>query len=77
MNKPIKTWSCPWALANEMYPEIDKELIDEMLFCEVTELITNYYKAEKCEFCGELMESEEYAFCDICPECRDKHDRWL
>ena len=48
-----------------------------MLFCEVTELITNYYKAEKCEFCGELMESEEYTFCDICPECRDKHDRWL
>ena len=41
MNK-IKTYSCPWTLANEMYPEIDKEEIDEMLFCEITELITNY-----------------------------------
>ncbi len=41
MNK-IKTYSCPWTLANEMYPEIDKEIIDEMLFCEITELITNY-----------------------------------
>ena len=43
MNKPIKTYSCPWALVNEMYPEIDKEKIDEMLFCEIIELITNYY----------------------------------
>ncbi len=43
--KKFKTQiDCPWALANEMYPEIDKELIDEMLFCEVTELITNYEK---------------------------------
>ena len=30
-----------------MYPEIDKELIDEMLFCEVTELITNYEWSNK------------------------------
>ena len=40
MNK-IKTYSCPWALAYAMYPEIDKEEIDEMLFCEIKELITN------------------------------------
>ncbi len=37
----IKTYSCPWTLANEMYPEIDKKIIDEMLFSEITELITN------------------------------------
>ena len=29
-----------------MYPEIDKEEIDEMLFCEITELITNYEKID-------------------------------
>lgn len=40
--KEIKVHNCPWTLASEMYPEIDKELIDEMLFCEITELILNY-----------------------------------
>ena len=42
MSKEIKVYTSPWDLANEMYTEIDKEIIDEMLFCEVTELITNY-----------------------------------
>ena len=45
MNK-IKAYSCPWQLAKDMYPEIDKEEIDEMLFCEITELITNYEKID-------------------------------
>ena len=27
----------------------------------------------KCEFCGEEMTEEEYNFCDICPDCRDKY----
>jgi len=26
----------------------------------------------KCEFCKAEMIEEEYNFCDICPECRDK-----
>ena len=26
----------------------------------------------KCEFCNKEMTEEEYNFCDICPECRDK-----
>ena len=28
----------------------------------------------KCEFCGKNMTEEEYDFCDICPDCRDKND---
>jgi len=24
-----------------------------------------------CEICDQEMESEEYYFCDICPDCRD------
>ena len=40
MNK-IKIYSCPWKLAKDMYPEINQEEIDEMIFCEITELITN------------------------------------
>jgi len=28
----------------------------------------------KCEFCGKFMTEEEYNFCDICPDCRDKYD---
>ena len=27
----------------------------------------------KCEFCGKFMTEEEYNFCDICPDCRDKN----
>ena len=27
----------------------------------------------KCEFCGQNMKEEEYNFCDICPDCRDKN----
>ena len=27
----------------------------------------------KCEFCGQKMTKEEYKFCDICPDCRDKN----
>ena len=46
MNEKIKVYTSPWDLANEMYPEIDKEIIDEMLFCEITELITNYEKID-------------------------------
>ena len=46
MSKEIKVYTSPWDLANEMYPEIDKEIIDEMLFCEITELITNYEKID-------------------------------
>jgi len=38
----IKTYSCPWQLAKEMYPDISKETIDEMLFNEIIELINNY-----------------------------------
>ena len=26
----------------------------------------------KCEFCKAEMTEEEYNFCDICPDCRDK-----
>ena len=26
----------------------------------------------ECEFCGKDMTEEEYNFCDICPDCRDK-----
>ncbi len=26
-----------------------------------------------CEFCGKFMTEEEYNFCDICPDCRDKN----
>jgi len=29
----------------------------------------------KCEFCGDVMTEEEYDFCDICPDCRDKYDK--
>tara|TARA_R110000824_G_scaffold72494_7_gene184948 strand:- start:1674 stop:1787 length:114 start_codon:yes stop_codon:yes gene_type:complete len=25
-----------------------------------------------CEMCDEEMSSEEYNFCDICPDCRDE-----
>jgi hypothetical protein len=28
----------------------------------------------KCEFCGKDMIEEEYNFCDICPDCRDKYE---
>ena len=42
MNEKIKVYTSPWDLAKDMYPEIDKEEIDEMLLCEITELITNY-----------------------------------
>jgi uncharacterized CHY-type Zn-finger protein len=28
----------------------------------------------KCEFCGKDMTEEEYNFCDICPDCRDKYE---
>ncbi len=27
----------------------------------------------KCEFCSKEMTEEEYNFCDICPDCRDKY----
>ncbi len=23
----------------------------------------------KCEFCGDVMEAQDYDFCDICPDC--------
>jgi len=26
----------------------------------------------KCEMCNQEMSQEEYEFCDICPDCRDK-----
>ena len=26
----------------------------------------------KCEMCNQKMSQEEYEFCDICPDCRDK-----
>ena len=26
-----------------------------------------------CEMCNEAMTSEEYEFCDMCPDCRDLH----
>jgi len=26
----------------------------------------------KCEICNQEMSQEEYEFCDICPDCRDK-----
>lgn len=42
MNKEEKQYDSPWELANAMYPEIDKEIIDEMLWCEIVELIQNY-----------------------------------
>ena len=31
----------------------------------------------KCEFCGKFMKEEEYNFCDICPDCRDKYQYFL
>ena len=27
-----------------------------------------------CEFCEQEISQEEYDFCDICPECRDKEE---
>ena len=27
-----------------------------------------------CEMCNEEISQEEYDFCDICPECRDKEE---
>ena len=41
--KTGKTITCPWTLAYELYKDhYSKDEIDEMLFCEITELITNY-----------------------------------
>ncbi len=38
----------PWALVYNLYKEhYTKEQIDEMLMCELTELINNYYEEEK------------------------------
>jgi len=28
----------------------------------------------RCEICDQEMESEEYYFCDICPDCRDEEE---
>ena len=39
----IEIHNCPWTLAYELYKDhYSKDEIDEMLFCEITELITNY-----------------------------------
>jgi len=27
-----------------------------------------------CEICDQEMESSEYYFCDICPDCRDEQN---
>ena len=35
----------PWDLVYNLY----KEQIDEMLMCELTELINNYYEEEKAQ----------------------------
>ena len=29
-----------------------------------------------CQFCHAYMTEEEYNFCDICPDCRDKNYEW-
>ena len=28
---------------------------------------------DNCEFCDAKMTQEEYDYCDICPDCRDKY----
>ncbi len=40
----------PWDLVYNLYKEhYTKEQIDEMLMCELTELINNYYEEEKAQ----------------------------
>ena len=34
---------------------------------------TESWDKPACEFCGKFMTEEEYNFCDICPDCRDKN----
>ena len=29
-----------------------------------------------CEICDQEMESAEYYFCDICPDCRDEQNKF-
>jgi len=40
----------PWDLVYNLYKEhYTKEQIDDMLMCELTELINNYYEEEKAQ----------------------------
>jgi hypothetical protein len=40
----------PWDLVYNLYKEhYTREQIDEMLMCELTELINNYYEEEKAQ----------------------------
>ncbi len=41
MNKEETKYDSPWDLASAMYPEIDKELKDEMQWWEIVELKQN------------------------------------
>ena len=37
---------------------------------------STFYKnngEQSCQFCHAYMTEEEYNFCDICPDCRDKN----
>ena len=47
-----------------------KDELSERYFGIIQKMVRN-----ECEFCGKFMTEEEYNFCDICPNCRDKYDK--
>ena len=46
----------------------ERDELAERYFGVIQRMVKN-----ECEFCGKCMTEEEYNFCDICPNCRDKN----